>query len=159
MLEPVVGPRSPFCEPPPLDGSLSAQVDTEFRWQAQRMPAFSRRLLLDRDDPASVSAIALIDELHLETEADARARRALGMRAHDAVHRAAGILPQVACKALREAVDAESQQKVDTVDGAPDHQLNMSRERLDALIGPEAAAALWRLPACLLYTSPSPRDS
>ena len=44
----------------------------------------------------------------------------------------------------------ESQQKADTVDGAPDHQLNLSREELESAIGPEAAAALWSLPASFL---------
>ena len=43
--------------------------------------------------------------------------------------------------------DADKQETCDTVDGAPDHQLNLSRERLDELIGLPSAAALWSLPA------------
>ena len=59
--------------------------------------------------------------------------------------RVPGLLPPAACARLRAAVDAERQQKCDSVAGAPDHQLNLSPRRLEQLIGSEAAEALWQL--------------
>jgi len=52
-----------------------------------------------------------------------------------------------ACARLRAAVDAERQARCDSVDGAPDHQLNLSRERLESLVGVAATGLLWSLPA------------
>ena len=76
----------------------------------------------------------------------AAARR--GLASSSAVISRPGTLPPAVCGRLRAAVDAERQQKCDTVDGAPDHQLNLSPERLIELIGDAAAsAALWRLPS------------
>ena len=58
------------------------------------------------------------------------------------------VLSPAACARLRAAVHVERQQHCDTVDQAPDNQLNLSAERLDALIGDtSASAALWELPA------------
>ena len=143
------GPRNPFC-PPPLDAALGGQVSPEFQWQAARMPPLSRSLLLFGDDPGSVDPAELVNELRLDLSTAEDVRRALGARGDEAVLRSPAVLPPAACEALRNAVSTESQQKADTVDGAPDHQLNLSREELESAIGPEAAAALWSLPASFL---------
>ena len=72
----VIGPRSPFVEPP-HDNSLGPFIDSEFRWQAARMPTVSRRLLLERCDPACEDPAALIRELHLDNATASDVYRAL----------------------------------------------------------------------------------
>ena len=134
-----------------LEPTLSAALQhlplsPEFCEQAERMPPLSRRLLLLGEPPESVAAEDLITELCLPPHVRAAARRGLESAADAAVMTRDGVLPDEACAKLRAAVDAEQQARHDTVDGAPDHQLNMSRDRLDALIGSTAAAALWSLP-------------
>ena len=120
-------------------------IQGEFRHQAQRMPRLVRRLLLEDVDPLNVSPDELIAELHLPPEAAAAARDGLSRRS---VLSWPALLPPAACARLRSAVDADRQQKCDTVDGAPDEQLNLSVDRLDALISDAAAsAALRELPA------------
>ena len=129
----------------PSIGSLP--LSAAFIEQAQRMPPLSRRLLLLEDDAASVQASKLFDELMLSTEVRAAAELGLEATGDSAVLQRSDVLSPEACAALRAAVDAEIMQKCDTVDGAPDNQLGLSRERLDQLVGPESAAALWSLPA------------
>ena len=133
-----------------IDSSLvrifGDEVQREFMEQAQRMPALSRRLLLEGDDPRHVHPEALLEELRLPAEVEASARQ--GLDQGSAVLLRSGVLPPAACARLRAAVDGERQQRSDTVDGAPDEQLNLSATRLEELIGDAAAtAALWRLPA------------
>jgi len=50
-----------------------------------------------------------------------------------------------ACSALREAVDEASFSALDSVDGCTDYQLNLSRQDLEALVGPAAVCRLWSL--------------
>ena len=143
-----VGPRLPH-ELPKLDEALASilrGVEPEFLWQAQRMPAASRALLLEREEPQSVASSALLEELQLsKDEADLDAQ----------VVRKKGMLTAQACATLRTAVDHERRETADTVDGAADHQLNVSRERLAGMIGEEAVEALWRLPGEVLDEPPT----
>ena len=143
-----VGPRLPN-ELPQLDEALSSLlrgVEPEFQWQAQRMPAASRALLLEREETKSVDSSALLEELKLSAdEVDLRARAVRKTR----------VLTAEACATLRSAVDRERRTKADSVDGAADHQLNVSRERLTGMIGKEAVEALWRLPAEVLAEPPT----
>lgn len=125
--------------------ALGDGVHTEFRAQAQRMPPLTRRLLLRGEASSSIDPEALLEELALPAEVSAAARR--GLASSKTVLTRRGELPSNNCAALRAAVDAEHQEKCDSVDGAPDHQLNVSRDGLEALVGADAVAALWRLPA------------
>ena len=130
---------------PQLD-LLLIGVQREFRAQAHRMPILSRHLLLEGVEPSSVPPAELFEDLHLTADVKVAAQRGLG--SPGAVMRRLGVLPPAACARLRAAVDAERQQKSDTVDGAPDEQLNLSADRLDELIDDaSASAALWKLPA------------
>lgn len=138
-----IGPRLPD-ELPQLDlklQSLLHGVQVEFQWQAQRMPAVSRQLLLEHVEPGSVRPNMLLSELQMSPET---------VRLDAPVLRKPYALSPEACATLRNAVDRDRQTKADTVDGAPDEQLNLSRERLEELVGAAAVAALWRLPAELL---------
>jgi hypothetical protein len=136
---------------PGLARLLGDAVTNEFRAQALRMPTLSRRLLLEGMTPTSVAPEALLSELQLEAGTASRARHGLGSRT--AILQRPGILPASACARLRAAVDAERQQKCDTVDGSPDEQLNLSAAQLDELIAdPSASAALWGLPAEFLLS-------
>ena len=143
-----IGPR-PKIDDVVLDDDLSAaigDVQGEFRWQALRMPRLSRYLLLNGAAPSSVCPEALFKDLHLAQDVEAAAR--CGLVSASAVLRRTAILPPAACARLRAAVDAERQQHCDTVDQAPDNQLNLSAERLEALIyDASASAAMWKLPA------------
>jgi hypothetical protein len=128
------------------DAALGELVASEFRWQALRMPPICRLLLLERGDPSSVEPEDLMGELSLSDDDLVDIRSALDTKGNLAMLHTKEALPPDGCRRLREAVGAEIQQKADTVDGAPDYQLNLSRERLDAIIGPAAAAALWSIP-------------
>ena len=149
-----VGPR-PKHEVVLLDDDLAAllgEAQGEFLAQAQRMPHLSRRLLLEGADPASVDPEALFKDLRLSDADQDAARR--GLDSASAVLRRPNVLPPAACASLRAAVDAEHSQRCDTVDGAPDYQLNLSVERLDELIG-GASAALWQLSSDFLGANAS----
>ena len=145
----LVGPcaRDAACDAPVDDRVALAVAGTssEFQSQAQRMPELTRRLLLHGEDGTTVAAVDLLEELQLPDEILEDAHR--GLASSQAVLRKPAVLSASACKVLRSAVDAESQAKVDSVDGAPDHQLNLSRQRLEEMIGEAAVADLWRLAA------------
>ena len=89
-----------------------------------------RQLLVDGVDPCSIELDELADDLKLPLHME---------EAYVLSH--PGALSPAACTTLRELVDRERSTGVDTVDGAADNQLNLSRERLESLIGVEAAQA------------------
>ena len=111
---------------------------------AQQMPPLSQQLLLLNEEPMNVPPAALLDEVGLPMDMREATERA-SMSGEREVLQKPGVLPAVACAALRAAVDANRQEKVDSVDGAPDHQLNIGHDRLRALVGAPAAARLWAL--------------
>ena len=53
-----------------------------------------------------------------------------------------GLLDGRACAALRAAVDAEHERACDTVDGASDHQRNLSPDELREIVGDAASDAI-----------------
>lgn len=63
-----------------------------------------------------------------------------------AVHRAI-VLDATQCAALREHCRAHLQMEPDSVDGAPDSQVQLTRAELQRLLGSETVRELWRLPA------------
>jgi len=54
------------------------------------------------------------------------------------------------CKILCDAVDETRSCYPDSVDRLPEHQLDLRRDELEALIGADAVGELWRLPRWLL---------
>ena len=142
---PVIGPLRPDDDVPlssELSDLLGEHVQRDFRVQAHRMPSLSRRLLLEGAEPSSVAPEALFEDLQLTLDVQQSARN--GLASASAVLRVPGTLSAIACARLRAAVDSEHQQRCDTVDGAPDYQLNMSVDRLTELIGSSTVAALWQ---------------
>lgn len=139
MAQCAVGPHLPHEMPPLNDVLLSLLPGTrsDFLWQAQRMPPLSRRLLLEHGDVQSVPAEALLHELGMPSDTVSLAAPVLS-KAH--------LLSPEACATLREVVDREQSERVDTVDGAGDFQVNVSHERLAELIGVAAVETIWALP-------------
>ncbi|CAK0812597.1 unnamed protein product, partial [Prorocentrum cordatum] len=135
-------PREAYTRTAELHG---VEISGEFAQQAARMPPLVRRLLVDGAAPSGVSAEALLDELRLSEDALRSARAGLCCTAGEALLRRPGALCAEACATLRGLVDAERQTKCDTVDGAPDHQLNLSKQQLEAHVGAAALAGLWGL--------------
>jgi predicted 2-oxoglutarate/Fe(II)-dependent dioxygenase YbiX len=125
--------------------SVAAMEDLEtltpaFSGLASRMPPTVRALIVDGAAPSSVRIDDLLLELHVDT------RRALSAEQRAHVLRTP-ILDAAACRTLREAVDEERTARVDSVDGGPDHQLPLSREKLESLIGRAATISLLELPS------------
>merc|ERR1712079_600642 len=110
------------------------------------MPRLVRHLLLENVAPSEVCPEALFKSLKLSEEVRDTARQGLDGSAEVAILSRSSALSTQACASLRVAVDCNRQTKCDTVDGAPDHQLNLSREDLEAIIGVPATDALWQLP-------------
>ena len=117
-----------------LDGALGA----EFEAAAAKMPPIVKSLLVENADPSTVTVEALLSALNKD-ELAASAREA------DVLHAPAALSPK-ACAALRSAVDCERRLSADSVDTCPEHQLNLSVQALELLIGAEEAARLMRLP-------------
>ena len=119
--------------------SEEAELPPEFVMLATRMPPTVRGLLVENADPSGVSVEALFDELgldparHLASEADAH------------VMRVPGCLSEATCAVLRKAVDRERNTRVDSVDGAADHQLPLTLAQLGSLIGEPRARSLCKL--------------
>ena len=124
-----------------------AGLTAAFRAQAGSMPTAVRAVLVDGATPASVSTADLFRALRLTEPAYRAAIKGAALSAESAVLQVPGALSPAACRALRLAVDERAQAKVDTVDGCPDHQLNLDRSALEQLVGTDAVAALWSLPA------------
>lgn len=146
-----------------------------FGHEAQRMPPLCRALLLGgaangagraggdggagavdisggcgavSRDASGIDPVALLEELGMASSERAAAERGLASRT--AVLQVPAVLNAVQCEVLRAAVDAEWREAPDTVDGAPDIQLNLTLQRLTDLVGDAATAALMRLPAAFV---------
>ena len=122
------------------DGTLPS----EFAHVAAAMPPCVRRLLVQGVDPQSVSLEELLDDLKLDTlrEAD--------------VMGVPNVLNAATCAACRQLVDKECKTDVDTVDGCPDYQVNVTYEQLAGLIGSAAARSICvELPVALCERNPS----
>ena len=103
-----------------------------------------RSVLIDGMDPSSVQVSNLLADLHIHSLEDTT------------------IMPQpaalspAACAALRSAVDLKRSTEVDTVDGAAEHQLNLSLDALGSLVGTQAMRSLLELPAAFCQQSADP---
>lgn len=120
-------------------------IDGEFAQQARRMPKVVRQLLVDGIEPSEESADSLLEALRLHGVTYTHARLGLDSKAEIAILRSTNALNSDACARLRAAVDHERQTRSDSVDGSPDHQLNLSREALESFIGSAPVAGLWKL--------------
>ena len=129
-------------------GVPSLPLPPEFEEQVTRMPPLLRRLLVENEDPSSASAAAVLRASGLELERCCRAFRDLDRPAREMLLRVPGALDATACAALRSLVDEAArgwESKVwqpallrngtDTVDGLPDWQVNLSRQRMRDLLG------------------------
>ena len=155
---PVVPPSPPPL--PPLPPAFAALAD--------RFPPPVRAIIVDGVEPSTVPFDALLDSLGLEPHyaehsyAELRSLRLLRMarglppeppltHASDAdLLRRPGALSPAACRALCDLVDSDARRSAaaDSVDGAPDHQVDISSgAQLAELIGEADARALWQLAA------------
>lgn len=115
-------------------------VSPDFAALAAAMPATVKALLVDGADPASVPLHSLLTDLRVDPSL-----HMLASHAH--VMRAPSVLNVQSSAVLREAVDNARSTKVDSVDGAPDHQVGLSLSTLTALVGDDAVRRLCLLPA------------
>ena len=121
------------------------QEMAEWKLLAAAMRPTVRRLLVDGAAPAAISCSDLLADLRVDPS-----KHLLGSDIHAHVMRKETALDAETCAVLRAAVDRERQTKVDSVDGGTDHQLNLSVERLRALVGEEAASGLCGLPSAFV---------
>ena len=99
------------------------------------MPATLRALLADGAPPSSVCASELREALpHLPLS--------MPMGVAGDVLQKPNLIGRAGCAALRAALDAGCDQQGDSVDGAPDYQLNLSADQLRMHIGAECMSAL-----------------
>ena len=124
----------------PASAPVSVPLPAAFASVVEGMPPCVRNLLVDNADPAATSVDTLLTALDKHS---ATARKAAS--AGD-VLQVEAVLSPAACATLRASVDADRSVLADTVDSGPEHQLNLSREALERLIGSEEARKLWRLP-------------
>lgn len=146
-----IGPK-PRDYVPELDEKLEAllgeTVSLDFREEARRMPPIVRQLLLECTPPGSVDPEALLEDLCLPHEEHSAALGVIVAK-EGAVVRKRNVLSPAACAKLRAVVDAGHRAKIDTVDGAPDHQVNLNEARLEALVGAEGVEALCAIAGCV----------
>ena len=117
------------------------QVPAPFQAQAARMPPLVRSLLVGGGDKdlVGVRPMALFAELLLSEDAFRDAERGATQVLSEAVLQRREVLAAAECQRLRGAVDAGQTTNRDTVDGAPDHQLNLNKSAFAAVVGAEAA--------------------
>ena len=126
------------------EGELSVDgcsLDPKFESAARMMPPDVRALLVDNAEPRGLtSPESLLSSLGYNSP------QLTSAALNGFVMRAQSVLSARACALLRAAVDSDRRLESDSVDQAPEHQLNLSRTALEALIGAEEANRLWRLP-------------
>jgi len=122
------------------DQTDEPSLDPAFVAAAAAMAPAARALLVHNAPPSSVSVETLLHQLGRSTPA------LLSMAYEAPVQQVPRLLSPRACAKLRAAVDAQRRTARDSVDGGPEHQLNLSRAALELLIGPEECAKVWRLP-------------
>jgi hypothetical protein len=120
--------------------AASLGVSPAFAPILDKMNAVVKRLLVEHADPASISVDELLTAIKRNTPASRRA-------ASDGdVMELPGILSAEACATLRTAVDRDQSMLIDTVDGGPEHQLTLSRDELERLLGGDVCRQLWKAP-------------
>jgi predicted 2-oxoglutarate/Fe(II)-dependent dioxygenase YbiX len=125
-----------------FDEMAEKGVAPDFVAKAKGLSPLARALLMGEMDPADCPADELLHALGRGS--DTLTRQAMH-KSFD-VMRVPGALSAEACERLRAAVDHERCTAADSVDGLPEHQLRLSRERLEQLVGAEACARLLQLP-------------
>ena len=127
-----------------------------FTAHAAAMPPLTRRLIAENAEPASVDPYALLRELRLPEPAFRAADAGLRLPVDAAVRRCRGALTPAGCRALRCAVDDNRRRtrRRDTIDGGPDHQLNLSAIELEELVGGAAVRSLLQMAAKAEATIP-----
>lgn len=129
-------------QPQPTDHALAPA----FVAVASRLSSLSHALLLDRCDPSNVSADELLDSINAISPSDrVAARLVLHGSVERAVHRAM-VLDATQCGILRDHCRAHLQMEPDSVDGAPDCQVQLTQADLQELLGADTVRHLWRLP-------------
>jgi len=109
-----------------------------FRRFFSALPELVRQCIVDRravDLRSLVAALPNVANCPTETALD--------------VLSAKGAVGPEGCATLRRAVDARRSMYPDSVDRMPEHQLDISREELEAYIGKPTVAKLWQLPCRL----------
>ena len=132
--------------------ALAEQHSREWGHRILHMPPLATRLLVCNESPSSVMPAALLREQveshrvkHCTLFNLRTARTALGA-AKGAVLSAHAVLSRAACAALREAVDVQGINRVDSVDGLPNRDLLCTEEALGQVIGQRALRTLLELP-------------
>ena len=123
------------------EGTL-AGLAPEFVAQAVQMPSALRKLLVDGVSADTVTPAAIFRALKLSPQLYRAARIGMEGAPSEMVHTATGVLTPAVCASLRAAVDADRTTGRDTVDGAPDHQLNLTPDALEALVGADTMHTL-----------------
>lgn len=147
----VVFSRKRAHQPHPTDAVLTPP----FAGVASRLSPLAHALLIERCDPSKVSADELLDSIDAISPSDkVGARLALHGSARRAAHRVV-VLSKDQCEVLCNYCRAHLQMEPDSVDGAPDSQVQLTRAKLQGLVGAETVQQLWRLPAAAALMSES----
>ena len=125
-----------------VDAATHESMAPAFAAKAQTMAPLLKFLLLGKEDPAEVPIDALLSAFGRQQ--DSATKRAVH-KDFD-VMRVKGVLSATSCQRLRDAVDRERCTVADSVDGLPEHQLRLSRDKLQELVGPDECARLMQLP-------------
>jgi hypothetical protein len=123
-----------------LDEQSGSEWPHEFKVSAAAMPPLLRSVLVDNIKPDTVSVQSLLEVLGRASP------HHLNMAFEAPVLHVPAALSAQACATLRAAVDSERTIARDSVDGGPEHQLNLSREALELLIGRDQCSRIWQLP-------------
>ena len=128
-----------------------------FTAHAAAMPPLTRRLIAENADPAVADPYTLLRELRLAEPAFRAADAGLRLSVDAAVRRYRGALAPASCSVLRRAVDDDRRRtrRRDTIDGGPDHQLNLSEIELEELVGATAVRSLLQMAAEAEATIPA----
>lgn len=79
----------------------------------------------------------------------------LGAQSSTVLLREAEVLSLAQCAVLCASLRSSKGGEADTVDGRPAFQLDLTRQKLESLVGAEAVARLWALPRKLSPSAPS----
>ena len=136
----------------PDPSALAELHSREWAHRMLHMPPLATRLLVCNEAPSSVPPAALLRE-QVENHRvkhcalfNLRAARDALRTAKGAVLSARAVLSRAACAALREAVDVQGINRVDSVDGLPNRDLLCTQEVLGQVIGQKALRTLLELP-------------
>ena len=133
---PPSAPPSPASPPPLSAGAEDGPLPARFELAAAEMPPPLRALIADNAPPASIEPSALAAAMPFLPLGEIPMGTASDVLDHPR------LIDTIACASLRAAVDAQRGAVCDTVDGAADHQLNLSEDELSQHIGAAQLQAL-----------------